>query len=166
MPRPNLERSVLPNGPQRSTQTGWLGALRDPQLGRAIVAVHRHPGHRWTVASLANQAAMSRSAFAARFTQLVGEPAVQYVTRWRMQVALARLQQGRTTIRELAAQFGYGSEAAFSHAFKRVIGGLPRRGQPPIRAACTRHRTNPFDGGGHRQPPCGSNRGRCSRHGR
>jgi transcriptional regulator GlxA family with amidase domain len=105
-----------------AAQTGWLGALQDPQIGQAILAVHRNPGHPWTVASLANQAAMSRSAFAARFTQLVGEPAVQYLTRWRMQVAQARLQQGPTTIRELATQFGYGSEAAFSHAFKRVIG--------------------------------------------
>src|SRR6266571_796908 len=99
--------------------------LADILVIQAILAVHRNPGHPWTVASLANQAAMSRSAFAARFTQLVGEPAVQYVTRWRMQVALARLQQGPTTIRELAAQFGYGSEAAFSHAFKRVIGVSP-----------------------------------------
>jgi AraC-like DNA-binding protein len=108
-----------------AAQTGWLGALQDPHIGRAIVAVHRHPGHPWTVASLANAAAMSRSAFAARFTQLVGEPAVQYLTRWRMHVALARLQQGPATIRELATQFGYGSEAAFSHAFKRVIGVSP-----------------------------------------
>jgi AraC-like DNA-binding protein len=108
-----------------AARTGWLGALQDPQIGQAIVAVHRDPGHPWTVASLAREAAMSRSAFAARFTQLVGEPAVQYLTRWRMQVALARLQQGPTTIRELASQFGYSSEAAFSHAFKRVIGVAP-----------------------------------------
>jgi AraC-like DNA-binding protein len=108
-----------------AAQAGWLGALQDPQIGRAIVAVHRNPGHPWTVASLASQAAMSRSAFAARFTHLVGEPAAQYVARWRMQLALARLQQGPTTIRELATQFGYSSEAAFSHAFKRVIGVPP-----------------------------------------
>jgi AraC-like DNA-binding protein len=108
-----------------AAQTGWLGALQDPQIGQAIVAVHRDPGHPWTLASLANQAAMSRSAFAARFTQLVGEPAVRYLTRWRMQIALARLQQGPTTIHELAAQFGYSSEAAFSHAFKRVFGISP-----------------------------------------
>jgi AraC-like DNA-binding protein len=122
-----------------AARTGWLGALQDQQIGQAIVAVHRNPGHPWTVASLANQAAMSRSAFAARFTQLVGEPAVQYVTRWRMQVALARLQQGPTTIRELATQFGYGSEAAFSHAFKRVIGVSPgavkHRSQAPAPTA-------------------------------
>lgn len=108
-----------------AARTGWLGALQDPQIGQAIVAMHRNPGHPWTVASLANQAAMSRSAFAARFTQLVGEPAVQYLTRWRMQVAQARLQQGPATIRELATQFGYESEAAFSHAFKRVTGVSP-----------------------------------------
>jgi len=108
-----------------AARSGWLGALQDQQIGQAIVAVHRNPGHPWTVASLANQAAMSRSAFAARFTQLVGEPAVQYLTRWRMHLALACLQQGPTTIRELATQFGYGSEAAFSHAFKRVIGVSP-----------------------------------------
>jgi AraC-like DNA-binding protein len=108
-----------------AARTGWLGALQDQQIGPAIVAVHRNPGHPWTVASLANQAAMSRSAFAARFTQLVGEPAVQYLTRWRMHVALARLQQSPVTIRELATQFGYSSEAAFSHAFKRVTGVSP-----------------------------------------
>jgi AraC-like DNA-binding protein len=108
-----------------AAQTGWLGALQDPQIGQAIVAMHRDPGRPWTLTSLASQAAMSRSAFAARFTQLVGEPAVQYLTRWRMQVALARLQQGPATVRELASEFGYGSEAAFSHAFKRVTGISP-----------------------------------------
>jgi AraC-like DNA-binding protein len=108
-----------------AAQAGWLGALQDPQIGRAIAAMHRNPGHPWTLSSLADQAVMSRSAFAARFTQLAGEPAVQYLTRWRMQVALARLQQGPATIRELATQFGYSSEAAFSHAFKRVTGLSP-----------------------------------------
>lgn len=108
-----------------AARTGWLGALRDPQIGRAIAAVHRRPGHPWTVTTLAREATMSRSAFAARFTELVGEPVMQYVTRWRMHVALARLKQGRTTVRELAAQFGYTSEAAFSRAFKRIIGVSP-----------------------------------------
>lgn len=125
-----------------AAQTGWLGALQDPQIGQAIVAMHRDPGHPWTLTSLASRSAMSRSAFAARFTQLVGEPAVQYLTRWRMQVALARLQQGPATIRELASEFGYGSEAAFSHAFKRVIGVSPgavrhRPGYPAAEPAAT-----------------------------
>jgi AraC-like DNA-binding protein len=108
-----------------AARTGWLGALQDEQIGQAIVAVHRNPEHPWTVASLASQAAMSRSAFAARFTQLVGEPAMQYVTRWRMHIALARLQQGPTTVHQLATQLGYDSEAAFSRAFKRIIGVSP-----------------------------------------
>jgi AraC-like DNA-binding protein len=108
-----------------AARTGWLGALQDEQIGQAILAVHRNPEHPWTVASLASQAAMSRSAFAARFTQLVGEPAMQHVTRWRMHIALARLQQGPTTVHQLATQLGYDSEAAFSRAFKRVIGVSP-----------------------------------------
>ncbi|MDG4769126.1 AraC family transcriptional regulator [Solwaraspora sp. WMMD792] len=115
-------------------RAGWLGALSDPLIGRAIAAIHREPSRTWTVASLARVAAMSRSSFAARFTRLVGEPALQYVTRWRMHVALARLEQGQTTVRELAGQSGYGSEAAFSRAFKRMIGVAPgsvRSGRDP-----------------------------------
>lgn len=64
-----------------AAQIGWLGAMRDPQIGRAIAAVHRDPTGSWTLASLGANAGMSRSAFAARFTQLVGEPAMHYVTR-------------------------------------------------------------------------------------
>ena len=74
--------------------TGWLGALRDPQIGRALALVHRDPARDWTVAALAVECAMSRSAFAARFTELVGEPAMQYVTRWRMQAAVHELSTG------------------------------------------------------------------------
>ena len=70
-----------------AAQTGWLGALQDRQIGRALALVHRDPSHPWTVESLASEVAMSRSAFAARFTSLVGEPAMHYVARWRMNVA-------------------------------------------------------------------------------
>ena len=76
-----------------AAQRGWLGALQDPQIGRAISSVHRDPARDWTVASLANELAMSRSAFAARFTELVGEPVISYVARWRMQVAVAALKR-------------------------------------------------------------------------
>ena len=98
--------------------TGWLGALRDPQIGRALALVHRDPARDWTVAALAAECAMSRSAFAARFTELVGEPAMQYVTRWRMQAAVHELSTARR-------RCGDRSEAAFSRAFKRVVGVPP-----------------------------------------
>jgi AraC-like DNA-binding protein len=108
-----------------AAQTGWLGALSDRQLGRAISAIHRDPARNWTVASLAKEAAMSRSAFAARFTELVGEPVMSYVSRWRMQVAVAALREEGATVGQLADRLGYRSEAAFSRAFKRMIGHAP-----------------------------------------
>ena len=114
-----------------AAQRGWLGALQDPQIGRAISMVHRDPARNWTVASLAHELAMSRSAFAARFTELVGEPVMSYVARWRMQVAVAALEEEGATVSQLADRLGYRSEAAFSRAFKRVIGvspGAVRRG--------------------------------------
>ena len=107
-----------------AAQRGWLGALQDPQIGRAISCVHRDPARDWTVASLAHELTMSRSAFAARFTEVVGEPVMSYVARWRMQVAVAALKEG-TTVGQLADRLGYRSEAAFSRAFKRVIGVSP-----------------------------------------
>ena len=115
-------------------RTGWLGALQDPQIGRAISLIHRDPARDWTVASLADEVAMSRSAFAARFTELVGEPAMRYVARWRMNVALSALKEEGATVAELADRLGYRSEAAFSRAFKRVIGSSPgaaRRAHEP-----------------------------------
>ena len=108
-----------------AARRGWLGALRDPQLGRAIALVHREPARDWTVASLARELAMSRSAFAARFSELVGEPVMSYVARWRMQVAVAALQEGDATVAQLADRLGYRSEAAFSRAFKRIVGVAP-----------------------------------------
>jgi AraC-like DNA-binding protein len=108
-----------------AARTGWLGALRDPQIGRALAMIHREPSRAWTVAALAHELAMSRSAFAARFTELVNEPAMQYVTRWRMQLAQAALADGGATVGELADRLGYRSEAAFARAFKRVVGIPP-----------------------------------------
>jgi AraC-like DNA-binding protein len=116
-------RSWLDNDP--AAKTGWLGALQDEQIGRAIALIHRDPARNWTVASLADELAMSRSAFAARFTELVSEPAMQYVTRWRMQVAVSALRNDGATVGELASRLGYRSEAAFARAFKRVIGVPP-----------------------------------------
>ncbi|MGD9891966.1 MAG: AraC family transcriptional regulator, partial [Dehalococcoidia bacterium] len=113
-----------------AAQTGWLGALQDKQIGHAISLIHRDPARAWTLASLADEVAMSRSAFAARFTELVGEPAMHYVTRWRMHLALTWLKEEDTPVVELAARLGYQSEAAFNRAFKRFAGlppGVARR---------------------------------------
>lgn len=105
--------------------TGWLGALRDRQIGRAIMLIHRDPAQSWTLASLAAAVAMSRSAFAARFAAMVGVPAMEYVTRWRMNTALTHFRDRESTVAEIAARLGYRSEAAFSRTFKRVIGASP-----------------------------------------
>jgi AraC-like DNA-binding protein len=116
-----------------AARTGWLGALQDRQIGRALSLIHRDPARPWTVASLADELAMSRSSFAARFTELVDEPAMQYVTRWRMQVAVDSLKEEGATVAELANRLGYRSEAAFARAFKRVIGvppGAVKRAEP------------------------------------
>ncbi len=108
-----------------AAQTGWLGALQDKQIGRTILLIQRDPARAWTVASLADEVAMSRSAFAARFKELVGESPMQYVTRWRMNVALTWLKEEDTSLGELANRLGYQSEAAFSRAFKRFSGVSP-----------------------------------------
>lgn len=116
-------RSWLDNDP--AARTGWLGALQDAQIGHALALIHDDPRRGWTVAALAAETAMSRSAFAAKFTELVDEPAMRYVTRWRMQTALQTLRDADVTVSELARRYGYQSEAAFSRAFKRVIGTSP-----------------------------------------
>jgi AraC-like DNA-binding protein len=108
-----------------AAQTGWLGALQDRQIGRAIAAIHREPARPWTVSTLAAEVGMSRSAFAARFTQLVGEPAMHYLARWRMHVAMNWLREETVGVGEMASRLGYRSEAAFSRAFKRFLGFSP-----------------------------------------
>ncbi|MFB9378356.1 AraC family transcriptional regulator [Kineococcus gynurae] len=105
---------------------GWLAGLRDPHLGRVLVAIHREPGHAWTLPELASLAAMSRSSFAARFTALVGVPAMRYVTRARMLAAHRRLADGET-VAAVGTSLGYGSESAFSRAFTRATGRTPGR---------------------------------------
>jgi AraC-like DNA-binding protein len=104
---------------------GWLAALRDNQVGRALAAIHRAPEKGWTVASLAKEIGMSRSGFSARFTNLVGESAKRYLTQWRMQLARAQLLETSDSLAVLADRLGYQSEAAFCRAFKRVFGVPP-----------------------------------------
>ncbi len=104
---------------------GWLKGARDRQIGRALVAIHRAPAEDWTVESLAREAGMSRSAFAARFTELIGQPAMRYLTWWRMQLARERLKQTSQSLATIAAGLGYRSEPAFCRAYKRVFGEPP-----------------------------------------
>jgi AraC-like DNA-binding protein len=104
---------------------GWLGAFRDPRVGRALGVIHRDPTRDWDVAALGRVAGMSRSAFAARFAAVVGETPAHYVMRVRMQVARDQLRVPGTTAGEVAARLGYQSEAAFCRAFKRCTGITP-----------------------------------------
>jgi AraC-like DNA-binding protein len=108
-----------------AAQSGWLGALQDRHIGRAILLMQREPARAWTVATLATAVAMSRSAFSARFKQLVGDTPMTYLARWRMHVALTWLKEEAATVGSVASRLGYDSEAAFSRAFKRCIGLSP-----------------------------------------
>ncbi len=108
-------------------QGGWLGALRDPQIGTAIAAIHSAPERRWTVAALAETAALSRSRFSERFTSLVGQPPLGYLQRWRMTLAANMLRTGERTVADIGHAVGYQSEPAFSRAFRRIHGVPPRR---------------------------------------
>lgn len=105
---------------------GWLGALQDPELGPALAAIHGQPGQAWTVADLAQVAAMSRSAFAARFAAALGQTPSDYVRQWKMHLASNWLQRGEATVAQAGHRLGYESDAAFSRAFKRVMGHAPK----------------------------------------
>jgi AraC-like DNA-binding protein len=103
----------------------WLAGLRDPFVGRALTALHRSPDRDWTIESLAREAALSRSALAERFTRFVGVPPMQYLTNWRMQLAANHLLSGTDSVAVIANRVGYDSEAAFSRAFKKLVGAPP-----------------------------------------
>ena len=106
-------------------QTGWLMGLRDPHIGRALGLLHDRPAYAWTLDELSKEAGLSRSALAERFAHLVGQPPMQYLTQWRMQVAAERLASGVSNVSETARHVGYESEAAFSRAFKKFVGVPP-----------------------------------------
>ncbi|HEU4663275.1 MAG TPA: AraC family transcriptional regulator [Dokdonella sp.] len=108
---------------QADTRAGWLAGLRDRHVGKALALLHGDPSRAWTVDELARDVALSRSALAERFTDLVGESPMQYLLRWRLSRA-ARTLLGGDPISQVAARSGYESEAAFSRAFKREF-GLP-----------------------------------------
>jgi transcriptional regulator GlxA family with amidase domain len=108
-----------------AARTGWLGALQDKQIGRALALIHRRPADVLTLHSLAGAVGMSRSAFAKRFTELTGESAMRYVLRFRMQTAFHLLKDKGLAVSEVANKTGFDSVAAFARAFKRVIGKTP-----------------------------------------
>jgi len=105
--------------------TGWLAALRDASLSRALSALHLRPARAWTAEELAKEACLSRSAFAERFTSTVGLPPMSYLTRWRMLLAGQRLRESSDTLAQVAAAVGYESEFSFSRAFVRETGITP-----------------------------------------
>jgi len=117
-------------------QKGWLAGLRDPMVGRALAALHAEPRGDWTVERLARVVGLSRSVLAERFTEMVGQPPMQYLALWRMQLASQLLNEGGQ-VAEVAAAVGYESEAAFSRAFKKLVGQAPAtwRKRAPARGA-------------------------------
>ncbi len=106
-------------------QTGWLAGLRDPGVGRVLELLHGQPGEPWTLETLGEKAGLSRSVLHERFVHFVGQPPMQYLAAWRMQLASARLRDTDDKLIEIALDVGYESEAAFSRAFERAVGEAP-----------------------------------------
>ena len=120
-------------------KSGWLAGLRDPSVGKALSLMHARPAHAWTIEELAHDVGASRSVLAERFAELVGLPPMHYLANWRMQIASGLLSSG-VNIAAVAAETGYGSEAAFSRAFKKLVGVPP---------SAWRRRGGPGSGAGH-----------------
>jgi AraC-like DNA-binding protein len=106
-------------------QKGWLAGLKDPSVNRAIALLHAQPARAWTVEDLARDAGVSRSALAGRFTDLIGESPMRYLTTWRIHLAKQLLCEGNHSMAEVAERVGYESEYAFNRAFKREVGEPP-----------------------------------------
>ena len=113
---------------QAGTSTGWLAALHDQSISTALGLIHQSPERGWKVEELADEVALSRAVFSARFTRLVGEPPITYLTRWRMHRA-TRLLKNNVEVEKIAELVGYESEVAFRKAFKREVGMPPARYQ-------------------------------------
>jgi AraC-like DNA-binding protein len=123
-------------GAKSRKHLGWLSGLSDPSVGRALSAMHEEPAKRWTVEDLAALAGLSRSAFATRFLEVVGQTPLKYLAAWRLDLAAEHLRTGNTRIGEIAASVGYGSEAALTRAFKAQFETTPalfRRTGAPLR---------------------------------
>ena len=116
-------------------QVGWLAGLRDPFVSKALSLMHARPAHNWTIDELARDVGLSRSVLAERFNDMVGVPPIQYLAKWRMQIAAGLLSSGNNNIARIAEETGYSSEAAFSRAFKRFFGVAPGTWQKAARAS-------------------------------
>ncbi|BCJ58497.1 AraC family transcriptional regulator [Micromonospora endophytica] len=124
----HILRTCLDRNPERGTvSTGWAAALNDPATAAALQAIHRDPARPWTVATLAAEAGLSRAPFARRFSTLLGQPPLTYLTWWRMTTAARLLRQSDTPLSAIARRVGYASEFAFASAFKRQYGTAPGR---------------------------------------
>jgi transcriptional regulator GlxA family with amidase domain len=117
-------------------QIGWLSAARDPIVGKSLGLLHSRIAHPWTIAELAEEVGVSRSALVERFTRYLAEPPMTYLTRWRLELAARSLERTSRGVADIAADVGYESEAAFNRAFKREFG------QPPGRYR-SEHKTQP-----------------------
>jgi AraC-like DNA-binding protein len=112
----------LPDG-----SVGWLAGLRDRFVGKALTLLHTRPAEPWTIEGLAEAVGLSRSALHERFVSLVGQPPIQYLTNWRMQLSARLLRETQAPVASIALDVGYDSEAAFTRAFKRIVGEPPAR---------------------------------------
>ena len=119
-------------------QKGWLAAARDPGLGRVLALIHRRPQAPWTIATLANEAGVSRSVLAERFRLFLGEPPVSYLTKRRLQLGAQMLGRTSYSVAQIASEVGYDSEQSFNRAFKREFGDPPARYRNTTKAAVAR----------------------------
>jgi AraC-like DNA-binding protein len=130
-------RAWFAEQPEQGTATGWAAALGDPAIIAALSGIHRDPARQWTVEELGAQGGLSRAAFSRRFTALIGQPPLTYLTWWRMTTALRLLRDSDAPLNTVAQQIGYTSEFAFATAFKRQYGTAPGKYRRQDRTATT-----------------------------
>jgi AraC-like DNA-binding protein len=128
---------------QPESARGWLAALRDAHIGRALSLIHDRPGDAWSAETLSTQVGLSRTRFFERFTELVGEPPARYVARWRMSAAADLLTRGSLSTAQIAERVGYSSEEAFTRVFKRRLGVSPATYRKNLRDAAVGARSLP-----------------------
>ena len=133
---------------QPDAARGWFAALNDPIVGRTLQLIHGDPARRWTVGDLAKEAGTSRSVLFERFIAIVGQPPIEYLASWRMQLAAKRLRNTHDNLAAVAADVGYESEASFNRAFKRITGLAPGRWREVETAHPRRHGRNPVSDDG------------------